>query len=67
MSGDNYITKLMTSAIEEMKTNKINWPFQWEHKDKVKFLDDILVWAEKEQLYEQCQIIIDAKKKIKET
>ena len=67
MSGDNYITKLMTSAIEEMKNNKINWPFYWEHEDKVKFLDDILVWAEKEQLYEQCQIIIDAKKKIKET
>ena len=65
MSGDNYITKLMTSAIEEMKTNKINWPFHWEHEDKVKFLDDILVWAEKEQLYEQCQIIIDTKKKIK--
>tara|TARA_R110000782_G_scaffold13493_2_gene39811 strand:+ start:4590 stop:4793 length:204 start_codon:yes stop_codon:yes gene_type:complete len=65
MSGDNYITKLMISSIEEIKTNKVNWPGHWKLKDKIKFFDGILVWLEKEQLYEQCQVIIDAKKKIK--
>ena len=64
MSGDNYITKLMISSIEEIKTNKVNWPSHWKLKDKIKFFDGILVWLEKEQLYEQCQVIIDAKKKI---
>tara|TARA_R110000851_G_scaffold312066_1_gene472526 strand:+ start:1023 stop:1226 length:204 start_codon:yes stop_codon:yes gene_type:complete len=64
MSGDNYITKLMISAIEEISANKIVWPDHWKLKDKIKFFDGILIWLEKEQLYEQCQIIIDAKKKI---
>ena len=37
MSGDNYITKLMISSIEEIKTNKVNWPGHWKLKDKIKF------------------------------
>ncbi len=65
MSGDNYFTKLIISAIDEMKTNNIDWPIHWKSAEKNKFLDDILVWLEKEQLYEHCQIILDAKKKIK--
>ena len=55
----------MISAIDEMKTNNIDWPVHWESIEKVKFLDDILIFLEKEQLYEHCQIIIDAKEKIK--
>jgi len=65
MSGDNYITKLMISAVNEMKTKKPKWPAGWDNKRKIEFLDNILVWLEKEQLYEQCQIILNAKKKIK--
>jgi len=65
MSGNNYITKLMISAVDEISANKIDWPDHWKLQDKIKFFDGILVWLEKEQLYEQCQVIIDAKKKIK--
>tara|TARA_Y100001972_G_C7604785_1_gene303093 strand:+ start:407 stop:607 length:201 start_codon:yes stop_codon:yes gene_type:complete len=65
MSGDNYITKLMVSAINELDTKKINWPISWRKKDKLEFFDNILNWLEKEQLYEQCEIVLNAKKKIK--
>jgi hypothetical protein len=65
MSGDNYITKLIVSVVNEMNDKKPNWPNSWNKKQKLQFLDDMLVWLEKEQLYEQCQIILDAKKKLK--
>jgi hypothetical protein len=64
MSGDNHITKLMSSAINELKTKSPNFPKSWSKKQKIQFYDDILIWLEKEQLYEECQIVLDAKKKI---
>mgnify|MGYP001211475920 CR=1 FL=1 len=64
MSGDNYITKLIVSAINELKTKQPAFPASWTKKQKNQFYDDILVFLEKEQLYEECQIVLDAKKKI---
>lgn len=64
MSGDNYITKLMMSAVSELKTKTPTFPLSWTKEQKIQFYDDILVFLEKEQLYEECQIVLDAKEKI---
>jgi hypothetical protein len=65
MSDDNYNSKLIISVVNEMKTKQPKWPKSWNKKQKIEFLDDMLLWLEQEQLYEQCQIVLNAKKKIK--
>ena len=64
MSSDNYITKLITSAVNELKNKQPIFPINWTTEQKNQFYDDIIVFLEKEQLYEECQIVLDAKKKI---
>tara|TARA_R110002051_G_scaffold295727_1_gene361598 strand:+ start:1102 stop:1299 length:198 start_codon:yes stop_codon:yes gene_type:complete len=62
--GENYIDKMIISAIDEMDTQEFVWPVNWSVPTKKKFLDDCLEWLEENQLYERCQIILDVKKKL---
>ena len=60
----NYIDKMIISAIDEMEIQTWEWPKSWDSANKKKFLNDCLEWLEENQLYEKCQIIVNAKKKL---
>jgi hypothetical protein len=64
MIAENFITKLFVESINVMKTDNWVWPDAWDVTRKIKFLDDSLQYAEKQELYEQCAIIRDVKKSI---
>ena len=64
MIAENFITKLFVDSINVMKTDNWEWPDAWGTQRKIKFLDDSLHYAEKQELYEQCAIIRDVKNKI---
>ena len=57
----NFIDKLFIDSINIMKTDKWEWPNKWSTDRKEKFLDDSLIYAENNELYEQCAIIRDVK------
>ena len=63
--GTNYFSRMITTVIDSMRTSRVDWPVHWDSEQKVKFLDDCLQWLEENELYEQCEIIINEKKKIK--
>ena len=44
MSGDNYITKLIVSAINELKTKKPLFPETWTDKQKNQFYATALIY-----------------------
>jgi hypothetical protein len=48
-----------------MKTADWMWPPRWDSTRINKFLNDSLIYAEKNEFYEQCSIIRDVKKTIK--
>ena len=61
---DNFVEQLFIRSINFMKTNKWEWPSEWDTVRQTKFLDDSLSYAEEKELYEQCAIIRDVKKTI---
>ena len=56
---------MMVSAIESMKHNKHDWPSHWDNAKKINFLNDCINWLEDNEMYEQCEIVLNEKKKIK--
>ena len=60
----NFVDDLFVRSINFMKTNKWQWPADWNTARQEKFLDDSLSYAEEKELYEQCAIIRDVKKTI---
>ena len=63
--GTNYLNRMITTVIDSMRTNKVDWPVHWNNEQKLNFLDDCLEWLEENELYEQCKIVINEKEKIK--
>jgi len=61
----NYFDRMMVSAIESMKQNKHDWPSHWDNTQKINFLDECIDWLENNDMYEQCEIVLNEKKKIK--
>ncbi len=61
----NYFDRMMVSAIESMKQNKHDWPSHWDNPQKINFLDECIDWLENNEMYEQCEIVLNEKKKIK--
>jgi hypothetical protein len=61
----NYFDRMMVSAIESMKQNKHDWPSHWDNTQKINFLDECIDWLENNEMYEQCEIVLNEKKKIK--
>lgn len=61
----NYFDRMMVSAIESMKHNKHDWPSHWDNTKKINFLDECIDWLENNEMYEQCKIVLNEKKKIK--
>jgi protein-arginine kinase activator protein McsA len=49
-----------------MKTDEWEWPESWTSPRKLKFLEDSLRYAEKQEFYEQCAIIRDVKENLNE-
>ena len=61
---DNYLNKMISSAIDSMQTSDWHWPSDWIESDKKKFLNDCLNWLEQNELYERCEIIKDVQKEL---
>lgn len=64
--NENFIDKLFIESINIMKTEVWVWPPRWDNIRINKFLNDSLTYAEKNEFYEQCSIIRDVKKTIKD-
>lgn len=64
--NENFIDKLFIESINIMKTSDWVWPPRWDNTRINKFLNDSLTYAEKNEFYEQCSIIRDVKKTIKD-
>ena len=61
---DNYLNKMISSAIDSMQTSDWRWPEEWIESDKKRFLSDCLNWLEQNELYERCEIIKDVQKRL---
>ena len=61
----NFLDKLFIESINIMKKTDWKWPSNWDSSRISKFLNDSLLYAEKNEYYEQCSIIRDVKKTIK--
>lgn len=66
MMLENFINQLFIDSINIMKTDEWEWPESWNTPRKLKFLEDSLRYAEKQEFYEQCAIIRDVKENINE-
>ena len=64
MTQANFIDKLLMVSINHMKTDEWKWPPNWDLTKKQRFLNQCLVYAEQNELYEQCAIIRDVEKEI---
>ena len=62
--NENFIDKLLVTSINHMKTAEWSWPGHWDNDRKQRFLEQCLLYAEKNELYEQCAIIRDVQKTI---
>jgi hypothetical protein len=65
MAPENFINQLFIRSINIMATDMWEWPTAWDDTRKLTFLTDSLIYAEKNELYEQCSIIRDVKAQIK--
>tara|TARA_Y100000310_G_scaffold326887_1_gene392423 strand:+ start:952 stop:1146 length:195 start_codon:yes stop_codon:yes gene_type:complete len=61
---NNYLNKMISSAIDSMQTTDWDWPDGWAESDKKRFLNDCLNWLEQNELYERCEIIKDVQKQL---
>ena len=61
---NNYLNKMIMSAIDDMQTSDWDWPEEWAEADKKRFLNDCLNWLEQNELYERCEIIKDVQKQL---
>jgi hypothetical protein len=61
----NFLDNLFIDSINIMKSNDWKWPSTWDSTRISKFLNESLLYAEKNEYYEQCSIIRDVKKTIK--
>jgi hypothetical protein len=62
----NFIERLFIESINIMATDKWEWPDQWNHERRLKFLNESLRFAEDRELFEQCVIIRDVKESLHE-
>lgn len=62
----NFIDKLFIESINLMSSEKWKWPAGWDTAKKNIFLSQSLSYAEKNEFYEQCSIIRDVKKTVKQ-
>lgn len=60
----NYFDKMILNVIDSIEEQFYDWPGHWTYQDKIDFLDECLEWLEQNELYERCQLIIDAKKEV---
>jgi len=61
---ENFIDKLLVQSINLMKGDKWSWPETWDDERKLRFLNQCLAYAERNEFYEQCAIIRDVEKTI---
>lgn len=61
---DNYVDKLLTTAINAMQHSNWEWPPDWDKQKKTQFLEDCNNWLIKNELYEQCKIVKDVQEEI---
>ena len=61
---NNYLNKMIMSAIDDMQTSDWDWPTTWDNSDKQRWCDDCLIWLEQNELYERCEIIKDVQKQL---
>ena len=61
---ENYVNKLLIDSINAMSGSSWIWPYEWSEPRKLKFLENCLDYAERNEFYEQCAIIRDVEKTI---
>lgn len=57
MSLENFMMKLFVESVNAMDSNDWHWPDSWNSLKKQQFLGQSMIYAEKNELYEQCIII----------
>jgi hypothetical protein len=62
---ENFIDKLLIQSINLMQGDKWSWPDAWNDERKLRFLNQCLAYAERNEFYEQCAIIRDVEKTIR--
>jgi protein-arginine kinase activator protein McsA len=67
MFDANFMERLFIRSIDHMITDSWEWPPEWDLQRKKIFLKHCLEYAEQRELYEQCAIIRDVEKELKET
>lgn len=63
---ENFVDKLLISAINHMSTDNWQWPDHWDIERRRRFLNQCLTYAENNEFYEQCAIIRDVEKTLNE-
>tara|TARA_A200000159_G_C7305775_1_gene332270 strand:- start:248 stop:442 length:195 start_codon:yes stop_codon:yes gene_type:complete len=61
---ENYLDKVILSSIDSMSKSIWEWPSEWSTDEKLGFLDECLIWLEKNEHYEKCEVIVNEKKKL---
>jgi hypothetical protein len=66
MKKDNYIENIFIESINKMRTSEWSFPKHWDMTRKKAFLENSLMYATKNEYYEQCGVIRDYKKQFDE-
>jgi len=66
MKKDNYIENIFIESINKMRTSEWSFPRHWDMVRKKAFLENSLMYATKNEYYEQCGVIRDYKKQFDE-
>jgi hypothetical protein len=66
MKKDNYIENIFIESINKMRTSEWSFPKHWDMARKKAFLENSLMYATKNEYYEQCGVIRDYKKQFDE-
>lgn len=53
----NYSNTLIEKAIASMEQNEWEWPLGWNITQRKTFTEHLMIWLEKREMYEQCQIV----------
>ena len=60
MNHLNKVLKLTLNGSDQ----KWQWPQSWTDLDKLKFIDEAIVYLEKQEMYEECKKLHELKKTI---
>ncbi len=61
---ENFLNRLLIQSINLMGTEEWSWPPEWDANRKLNFLKQCMMYAEKNEFYEQCAIIRDVEKTV---